>query len=46
MVNAVSFLLCRLVYLHLDPPKAGEHTYELLDAMGLNIAELKTKGVI
>ena len=32
--------------LHLDPPKAGEHTYELLDAMGLNIAELKTKGVI
>jgi len=32
--------------LNLDPPKAGEHTEELLGALGLNVAELKTKGVI
>ncbi len=32
--------------LHLDPPKAGEHTVELLEALGLDIAELKAKGVI
>ena len=32
--------------LHLDPPKAGEHTESLLKDMGLDIAELKSKGVI
>ncbi|MEP3890270.1 MAG: CaiB/BaiF CoA-transferase family protein [Hellea sp.] len=32
--------------LHLDPPKAGEHTEELLKSMGLDIAHLKSKGVI
>lgn len=32
--------------LHLDPPKAGEHTEELLQKLGLDIAELKSKGVI
>lgn len=32
--------------LHLDPPKAGEHTEELLGALGWNIANLKSKGVI
>ena len=32
--------------LHLDPPKAGEHTESLLKDMGLDIGELKAKGVI
>jgi len=32
--------------LNLDPPKAGEHTDELLRALGLDVAELKSKGVI
>ena len=32
--------------LHLDPPKAGEHTVELLQKLGLDIAELKSKGII
>ena len=32
--------------LHLNPPKAGEHTEELLGALGLDIADLKSKGVI
>ena len=32
--------------LHLDPPKAGEHTEELLTALGLNVVDLKSKGVI
>ena len=32
--------------LHLNPPKAGEHTEELLVALGLDIADLKSKGVI
>jgi len=32
--------------LHLDPPKAGEHTVELLEALDLDTAELKAKGVI
>lgn len=32
--------------LQLNPPKAGEHTEELLGALGLDIADLKSKGVI
>jgi len=32
--------------LQLDPPKAGEHTDELLGALGLDITDLKAKGVI
>ena len=32
--------------LHLDPPKAGEHTEELLTKLGLDIPKLKSKGVI
>lgn len=32
--------------LRLDPPKAGEHTEELLTALGLNTKDLKAKGVI
>jgi len=32
--------------LHLDPPKAGEHTEELLGMLGLDIGELKSKDVI
>tara|TARA_Y100000385_G_scaffold82698_1_gene84684 strand:+ start:64 stop:1275 length:1212 start_codon:yes stop_codon:yes gene_type:complete len=32
--------------LHLDPPKAGEHTEEQLQKLGLDIAELKSKGII
>ena len=32
--------------LHLDPPKAGEHTEELLTQLGLDIPKLKSKGVI
>jgi len=32
--------------LHLDPPKMGEHTEEILQNLGLDVAELKSKGVI
>jgi len=32
--------------LHLDPPKTGEHTEEILQNLGLDVAELKSKGVI
>jgi len=32
--------------LHLDPPKVGEHTEELLQNLGLDIADFKSKGVI
>jgi len=32
--------------LHFDPPKAGEHTEEILSELGLDIAALKAKGVI
>jgi len=32
--------------LQLDPPKAGEHTDELLNGLGLDVADLKSKGVI
>tara|TARA_Y100000385_G_scaffold256016_1_gene282079 strand:+ start:314 stop:463 length:150 start_codon:yes stop_codon:yes gene_type:complete len=32
--------------LHLDPPKVGEHTEELLQNLGLDIADLKSKGAI
>jgi len=32
--------------LNLDPPKAGEHTEELLSELGLVVAALKEKGVI
>ena len=32
--------------LHLDPPKAGEHTEEILGELGLDIAALKKNGVI
>ena len=32
--------------LHLDPPKAGEHTEEILGEMGLDIEALKKSGVI
>ena len=32
--------------LHLDPPKAGEHTEEILSSLGLDIAKLKTDRVI
>jgi len=32
--------------LNLDPPKAGEHTEELLSELGLDVAALKEKGVI
>ena len=32
--------------LHLDPPKAGEHTEDLLNALGLDVDALKSKGVI
>lgn len=32
--------------LHLDPPKAGEHTEELLSGLGLDIAALKSARVI
>ena len=32
--------------LHLDPPKAGEHTEELLTQLGLDIPKLKSKGVV
>ena len=32
--------------LHLDPPKAGQHTEELLTQLGLDIPKLKSKGVI
>lgn len=32
--------------LSLDPPKAGEHTDELLSDLGLDLAALKAKGVI
>jgi len=32
--------------LHLDPPKAGVHTEALLTSLGLDIEDLKSKGVI
>ena len=32
--------------IHLNPPKAGEHTEEILGALGLDITDLKSKGVI
>ena len=32
--------------LHLDPPKVGEHTEEILSGLGLDIGKLKTEGVI
>ena len=32
--------------LHLNPPKAGEHTVDILTALGLNVEDLKSKGVI
>ncbi len=32
--------------LHLDPPKAGEHTREILTRLGFDIAEFENKGVI
>lgn len=32
--------------LHLDPPKAGEHTEEILSELGCDIDELKSSGVI
>ena len=32
--------------LRLDPPKAGEHTDEILEELGLNIADLKSAGII
>jgi crotonobetainyl-CoA:carnitine CoA-transferase CaiB-like acyl-CoA transferase len=32
--------------LHLDPPKAGEHTEEILTALGLDLSALKNGGVI
>jgi len=32
--------------LHLDPPKAGEHTEAILEDLGLDISQLKDKGVI
>jgi len=32
--------------LQLNPPKAGEHTDEILSELGLDITELKSKGVI
>ena len=32
--------------LHLDPPKAGEHTESLLRELGFDVTELKAKGVI
>jgi len=32
--------------LQLDPPKAGEHTDEILNGLGLDVADLKSKGVI
>ena len=32
--------------LHLDPPKAGEHTNEILSSLGLDITKLKSNGVI
>jgi len=32
--------------LHLDPPKAGEHTKEILAELGLDIDALRDKGVI
>lgn len=32
--------------LHLDPPKAGEHTNEILSGLGLDISSLKSGGVI
>jgi len=32
--------------LYLDPPKAGEHTEEILKALGLDIAAFKDEGII
>ena len=32
--------------LHLDPPKAGEHTDEILSNLGMDVAKLKASGVI
>ena len=32
--------------LNLNPPKAGEHTEELLLALGLDVSQLKSNGVI
>jgi crotonobetainyl-CoA:carnitine CoA-transferase CaiB-like acyl-CoA transferase len=32
--------------LMLDPPKAGEHTEEILESLGLNVASLKRNGTI
>jgi len=32
--------------LQMDPPKAGEHTVEILESLGLDIAALKKDGVI
>ena len=32
--------------LQMNPPKAGEHTEEILGALGLDITDLKSKGVI
>lgn len=32
--------------LHLDPPKAGEHTEEILVQLGLDVAEFKENGII
>ena len=32
--------------LHLDPPKAGEHTEDILSSLGLDVETLKDKGVI
>jgi len=32
--------------LHLDPPKAGEHTEEILAELGLDVGALKKGGII
>ena len=32
--------------LHMDPPKAGEHTEEILSSLGLDVVALRGKGVI
>ena len=32
--------------LRLDPPKAGEHTTEILEGLGLDLDTLKNNGVI
>lgn len=32
--------------LHLDPPKAGEHTREILSGLGLDVAEFEKNGII